>query len=305
MADVAVVTDSTACLPPALADSAGIAVVSLYYDVYGAASPTGGHEIPGRGERESDFDGDLGRFFADLDASKTVATTSPPTIEDFVGTYERLLQQHSAVVAIMLATSLSPTCALAREAAEQVESKGRGSGRVVVIDSAGGAGHLGMQALAAGHAAARGADLEGVIERTLKARKEVRQWFVLDTLEYLKRGGRIGTAAAWIGSALDLKPILMVESELKAVERVRTRKRAIERLIELMRQRRAVGADRWFVQHTYAHEDAQMLVDRLGAVFDAPPEFVSELGPVLATHLGPGMLSAGGLPGAALEGAYG
>ena len=301
MADVAVVTDSTSCLPAALADSAGITVVSLYYDVHGAASPTGGHEIPGRGVRESDFDGDLGRFFAELDASKTVATTSPPTVEDFVATFEQLLQQHRAVVAIMLATSLSPTCALAREAAEQVESEGRGSGRVVVIDSAGGAGHLGMQALAAARAAAVGADLQGVIERARQARQEVRQWFVLDTLEYLRRGGRIGTAAAWIGSALDLKPILMVESELKAVERVRTRKRAIDRLIELMRQRRAVGADRWFVQHTNALEDARMLVDRLGAVFDAPPEFVSELGPVLATHLGPGMLSAGGLPSAALK----
>jgi fatty acid-binding protein DegV len=107
-------------------------------------------------------------------------------------------------------------------------------------------------------------------------------------------------AAAWLGSALDLKPILEIESEFRAVERVRTRRRAVERLVELMRQRRAVGADRWFVQHTYAHEDAQMLVDRLGAVFDAPPEFVSELGPVLATHVGPGLLTVGGLPGAAL-----
>jgi hypothetical protein len=71
-------------------------------------------------------------------------------------------------------------------------------------------------------------------------------------------------------------------------------------LVELMRQRRAVGADRWFVQHAYAHEDAQVLVDRLGAVFDAPPEFVSELGPVLATHAGPVTLSVGGLPSAAL-----
>ena len=102
-----------------------------------------------------------------------------------------------------------------------------------------------------------GADLQGVIERTRQARQEVRQWFVVDTLEYLRRGGRVGTAAAWIGSALDLKPILMVESELKAVERVRTLRRGVERLIELMRQRRAVGADRWFVQHAYAHEEAQ------------------------------------------------
>jgi DegV family protein with EDD domain len=300
VADVAVVTDSTAALPAALVESVGITVVSLYFDVNGAASPTGGHELPGRGLRELDFDGDWGRFFAELDASKTVATTGPPTVEDFVGVFERLLQQHSAVVAVMLGSNLSPTCSFAREAATRLKSEDRGGERVVVIDSAGTAGHLGIQALAAARAAAGGAGLQGVIEQARQARQEVRQWFLVDTLEYLRRGGRIGTAAAWIGSALDLKPILMIESELKAVERVRTRRRGVERLIELMRQRRAVGADRWFVQHAYAREDAQMLVDRLSAVFDAPPEFVSELGPVLATHAGPGTLSVGGLPSAAL-----
>jgi DegV family protein with EDD domain len=301
MADVAVVTDSTAYLPAALVDSLDITVVSLYYDISGAASPTGGHDLPGRGERELNFDGDFGRFYAELDASKTVATTGPPTVEDFVEVFERLLQQHSAVVAVMLGSNLSPTCSFAREAAAPLNSEDRGGERVVVIDSAGTAGHLGCQALAAARAAAGGADLQGVIERTRQARQEVRQWFLVDTLEYLRRGGRIGTAAAWLGSALDLKPILMIESELKAVERVRTRRRGVERLIELMRQRRAVGADRWFVQHAYAREDAQMLVDRLSAVFDAPPEFVSELGPVLATHAGPGTLSVGGLTSAALR----
>jgi DegV family protein with EDD domain len=139
-----------------------------------------------------------------------------------------------------------------------------------------------------------------VIAATRRARQEVRQWFVVDTLEYLRRGGRIGTAAAWLGSALDLKPILEIESEFRAVERVRTRRRAVERLVELMRERRAVGADRWFVQHTAAHEDAQRLAERLAELFRTEPEFISELGPVLATQTGPGLLSVGGLPGAAL-----
>ena len=300
MADVAVVTDSTASLPAALVESVDLTVVSLYYDVSGGASPTGGHELPGRGERESNFDGDWGRFFAELDASKTVATTSPPTVEDFVGAFERLLQQHSAVVAVMLGSNLSPTCSFAREAAARLNSEDRGGERVVVIDSAGTAGHLGVQALAAARAAARGAGLQGVIEQARQARQEVRQWFLVDTLEYLRRGGRVGTAAAWLGSALDLKPILMIESEMKAVERVRTFKRGVERLVELMRQRRAVGADRWFVQHAYAYEDAQGLAERLAGLFGTEPEFISEVGPVLATHTGPGMLTVGGLPSAAL-----
>ena len=284
VADVAVVTDSTGCLPAALIDSLDITVVSQYYDV-------GGGWL-----RESEFDGDWGRFFAELDASKTVATTSPPTVEDFVGAFERLLQQHSAVVAVMLGSNLSPTCSFAREAAARLNSEDRGGERVVVIDSAGTAGHLGVQALAAARAAARGAGLQGVIEQARQARQEVRQWFLVDTLEYLRRGGRVGTAAAWLGSALDLKPILMIESECRAVERVRTRRRGVE----LMRQRRAVGADRWFVQHAYAHEDAKRLAERLAELFGTEPEFISEVGPVLATHTGPGMLTVGGLPSAAL-----
>jgi fatty acid-binding protein DegV len=72
-------------------------------------------------------------------------------------------------------------------------------------------------------------------------------------------------------------------------------------LVELMRQRRAVGADRWFVQHAYAHEDAKRLAERLAELFGTEPEFISEVGPVVATHLGPGALSVGGLPGAALR----
>jgi fatty acid-binding protein DegV len=111
----------------------------------------------------------------------------------------------------------------------------------------------------------------------------------------------VGGAAAWIGSALDIKPILAFESELRAVERVRSRRRGVERLIELMRQRRALGSDRWFVQHVHAPQDAQMLVDRLGTVFDAGPEFVSEVGPVMGTHVGPGALIVGGLPATVLR----
>jgi DegV family protein with EDD domain len=289
VADVAVVTDSTAYLPGALVDSLGITVVSLYYDVGGGAL------------RESEFDGDFGRFYAALDASKSVATTSPATVEDFVVVFERLLQQHSAVVSVLISSGVSETCSNARQAAARLESEGRGGERVVVIDSAGTAGHLGLQALAAARAAAGGADLQGVIERVRQARKEVKGWGLVDTLEYLRRSDRVGTVAAWIGSALDLKPILMIESEIKAVERVRTHGRGVERLIELMRQHRAVGADRWFVQHADAHEEAKRLAERLAELFGTEPEFVSELGPVVATHLGPGTLFVGGLPGAAMR----
>ena len=286
MAEVAVVTDSTSYLPAGLADSLHMTVVSLYYDV-------------GNGWlRESEFDDDFGRFYAELDTSKSVAKTSPPTVEDFVGVFERLLPQYSTVVSVLHSSGTSETCSVARQAAAQLDDSG--AERVMVIDSAGAAGHLGCQALAAARTAAAGGDTSEVIAATRRARQEVREWLLVDTLEYLRRGGRIGGGAAWLGSALDLKPILMVGSEFRAVERVRTRRRGVERLVELMRQRRTVGADRWFVNHTYARDDALRLAERLIELFGVQPEFVSEMGPVVATHLGPGALAVGGLPSAAL-----
>ncbi len=287
MADVAVVTDSTGYLPPALVDKFDITVVSQYYDI-------------GDGpRRESEFDGDFGRFYAELDASKNIAKTSAPAVEDFVAVFDRLLGQHSAVVSVLISSGISETCSMARQAAAKLE--GEGGERVVVIDSAGFGGHLGLQALAAARAAGEGADAEGVIERVRQARHEVKGWGLVDTLEYLRRSNRVGAVAAWVGSALDLKPILTIESELKALERVRTHKRGVERLIELMVQRRAAGADRWFVQHAFAHEEAKRLAERLAELYCTEPEFISQIGPVVATHVGPGTLVVGGLPGAALR----
>jgi DegV family protein with EDD domain len=269
--------------------SFGIELISLYYDL-------------GEGmRRELDFDGDYTHFYQRLTTSNGLASTSPPTVEDFVAVYARLLESHSDVVSVHISSGISETCMNARAAADRLKQDGRGGERIRVIDSAGAAGHLGCQALAAGRAASAGEGVDGVLERVRQARQEVKLWLLVDTLEYLRRGGRIGGAAAWIGSALDIKPILTVESEIKPVERVRTRKRGVERLVELMRQRRSLGADRWFVQHAHAHEDAQRLVDRLTEVFGRPPEFVSEVGPVVGTHTGPGTLWAGGVSGAALR----
>ncbi|MCV7243258.1 DegV family protein [Mycobacterium mantenii] len=287
MADVAVVTDSTGYLPPALVDKLDITVVSQYYDV--GAGPL----------RESEFDGDFARFYAELDASKNTAKTSAPAVEDFVAVFDQLLQQHSAVVSVLISSGVSETCSMARQAAAKLE--GDGGEQVVVIDSAGFGGHLGLQALVAARAAAGGADSGGVSERVRQARKEVKGWGLVDTLEYLRRSNRVGAVAAWVGSALDLKPILTIESELKALERVRTHRRGVERLIELMVQRRAAGADRWFVQHAFAHEEAKRLAERLTELFGTEPEFISEIGPVVATHVGPGTLLVGGLPGTALR----
>jgi DegV family protein with EDD domain len=121
-------------------------------------------------------------------------------------------------------------------------------------------------------------------------------WFAIDTLEFLKRSGRIGAASAWLGSTLKIKPILTVESEMTPVERVRTSKRAFERMVDYARQRESSGADAWVVQHIQAADEAAALAERCREIFGHDEVFTSEIGPVLAAHTGPGLLGVGGLP---------
>ena len=125
-------------------------------------------------------------------------------------------------------------------------------------------------------------------------------WFAIDTLEYLRKGGRIGAAQAWLGSALQIKPILTLAEEITPVERVRTRRRALERLVEYARQRHDDGADAWVVQHIQDPETARRLVEQGREIFGSDPVFVSEIGPVIGAHVGPGLLGVGGVPSSAL-----
>jgi DegV family protein with EDD domain len=141
-----------------------------------------------------------------------------------------------------------------------------------------------------------------VLERARTAREAMRLWFCLDTLEYLQRGGRIGRAAAWIGGALQIKPILSVRSEITPVERVRTAGRGFERMVDYMRELRESGSDAWVVQHVRAPERAAALADRGRELFRSEPVWVSEIGPVIGTYTGPGLLGVGGLPASLLAG---
>ena len=291
MSSVHVVTDSTAYLPPTLVAELGVTVVSLYYSL--------GNDNGAL--REVDVGGDYGVFYSQLAAGEAIATTSPPSVEDFKATYTDLLADGGSVVSIHISSGMSETCANARTAAAALAEEGA-EGRVDVIDSAATGGQLGCLALAGARLARGGASHDAVLERVRQAREEVRLWFLVDTLEYLRRGGRIGTATAWVGSALQVKPILTIESEITAVERVRTRDRGVDRLVELMRNWRAVGADAYFVQHTRAQEDAERFAQRLQEIFWRPPEFISEIGPVVGTHIGPGVIGGGGMPARLLEG---
>ncbi|HEV7771703.1 MAG TPA: DegV family protein [Conexibacter sp.] len=281
MGSVAVVTDTCHYLPRQLVAARGIHEVSLYV------------HWDGREDRESDLP-DFDAYYDHLRTAKQLPTTSQPSIGDFLAVYEPLLEQGQDIVSVHLSSVISGTFASAEQAREQL--LGRGGERIQVIDSQSACGGQGLVVLAAHAAAARGLNADEVVTHAREARSALTMWFAVDTLEYLRRGGRIGAAQAYLGSALKIKPILTLEAEITPIERVRTSGRAFERMVEYLRTRCDDGADAWVIQHIQAPDEAARLVERGREMFGTDPCFVSEVGPVIGTHVGPGLLGVGGIP---------
>jgi DegV family protein with EDD domain len=288
MPPVSVVTDSTAYLPSDAVEQNRISLVSLYINWDGE-----------RTQPESEIT-DINAFMDELRAGEHLPTTSQPSVGDFIATYEPLLADGGQVVSVHISGGISGTVESARQAAEQLARDGKGGDRIRVMDSATAAGGQGIVALAAAKSARDGNDADRVVADAQAARDALKMWFAVDTLEFLKRSGRIGGARAWIGSTLKIKPILTLEAEMVPVERVRTSKRAFERMVDYARQRQEAGADGWVVQHIQAHDQAERLMDECRGIFGNDPVFFSEVGPVLAAHAGPGMLGVGSVPRAML-----
>lgn len=279
-AETAVVCDTTCYLPTALLEERGIREISLYVSV------------DGEQERESEIS-DFDAFYERLRGSESGATTSQPSIGDFLEVYEPLLAEGREVVSIHISAGISGTFEAAGQARERLIEEGKGGERLHLMDSRSAAGGMGLCALGAASAARAGAGAAGAIARAEETREDLKMWFAIDTLEYLRRGGRIGGARAWIGSALKIKPILTLEEEITPIERVRTRSRSLERLRDYMRQRHESGADAWVVQYIQDKETADTMVEDCYEIFGCEPAFVSEVGPVLGAHVGPGLLGVG------------
>jgi DegV family protein with EDD domain len=286
MAPVAVATDSTHYLPRALADEQGVHQVSLYVG------------WKGQPERELQMDG-FDAFYERLRGDPELPSTSQPSIGDFLTVWEPLLEDGQDIVSIHLAGGISGTVEAARQAHGLLSERGLGE-RVEVIDGETACGGTGLLVLAARAAARSGAGLDAVVARVRETRKALRIWFCLDTLEYLRRGGRVGRAQAWLGGTLKIKPILSLEYEIVPVERVRTAGRAFERMVAYAQELHDSGADGWVVQHIQAPEQSQRLIERCREIFDSEPVFTSEVGPVIGTYTGPGLIGVGAIPRALL-----
>ena len=279
-AETAVVCDTTAYLPKDLLASKGIRTISLYV------------AVDGDQQKESEIS-DIDDFYERLRASESGATTSQPSVGDFLAAYEPLLDEGREVVSIHISAGISGTIEAAGQARERLIEEDKGGERLHLMDSRTAAGGMGLCALGAASAAAAGSDAAATIARAEETRDNLKMWFAIDTLEYLRRGGRIGGARAWIGGALKIKPILTLEEEITPVERVRTRARSLERLRGYARQRHDSGADGWVVQYIQDKETADALIEDCYEIFGCDPAFISEVGPVLGAHVGPGLLGVG------------
>jgi DegV family protein with EDD domain len=286
----AVVTDTTAYLPEDLVTAHDIKRVSLYVSLDGVQQPE--IEIAGDDYRD---------FFDRLRSSREGATTSQPSVGDFCAVYEPLLAEGRDIVSIHLSAGISGTCESAIQARERLTSEGKDGERIRIYDSRSSCGGQALVTLAAAAAAAAGGDGADALAAAERCRDALQMWFAIDTLEYLRKGGRIGAAQAWLGSALQIKPILTLGEEITPVERVRTRRRAFERLVDYARQRRDDGADAWIVQHIQDNQAAQRMADQCRELFGSDPVFVSEIGPVIGAHTGPGLLGVGGAPSGLLH----
>jgi DegV family protein with EDD domain len=274
---VAIVTDSTADLPPELAAARSVTLVPLTLNLDGQSLLDGVDITPDE-------------FYRRLPTAATHPTTSQPSPGRFAEAYAALLVDHESVVSIHISEKLSGTVASARQAADMIDPK-----RIHVLDSELVSMSLGLVTLAASALAAQGADAERIEAKVLAMRPHVQTYFSVATLEFLRRGGRIGRASALLGSVLQVKPVLCIRDGLVTpLERVRTFERALVRIVELTREVDRGQGVCIIVGHAGAEADAERVSRELEPI--AETLMIQPLGPVVGAHAGPGVVGVGCYP---------
>jgi DegV family protein with EDD domain len=269
---VAIVTDSTADIPAAIAEAEGITVVRLI-----TTFPDG----------ECFHDGELtqAEFFERMGRARELPKTSLPSVGEFTAIYEDLLRSFSSVVSIHVSNRLSGTVESARHAAAAFGE------RVRVFDSLNLSTALGWQAIEAARNADRGATADEIMLAAAAFRGRVRHIVGLDKLDNLARGGRIGAVSAFLGGLLDLKVLLTVDADgaFQPVARARGHKAAMRETLDFVRREMdGATAGRFFVAHALSPDTAEYLRAAIAATYDAVELTVVEVGVVIATHTGTG-----------------
>lgn len=245
---------------------------------------------------------DLDSFYDELRAMSDLPGTSQPSVGQFLEVYQPILDAGDDVVSLHFSSGISGTYDSAVQAKQAVERDGVPPERVTVIDTGSACGGYGLIALAGASAARRGEDRAAVLAAIDELTTGLSFWFAVDTLEFLRRGGRIGAVASLVGGAIKIKPILTVTSEgIVPVEKVRTEARVLSRIADLAIEQIPHRGD-YFVQHVQAPERAQIVIrnltERLGK---GPQNQPGEIGPVVGAHVGPGLIGVGVYPAGLID----
>lgn len=276
---VAIVTDGASSLTPAMGKEYGLDVAPVYVTFNGETYLSG-------------VNLDAAEFYRLLRANKKLPTTAQPTVQDFIDIYTKLAEDVDEIVTVVISHHMSATLQSALMAQEQFTAI-----PTHVIDSESVSLGLGLMAIAAARAAAQGQDAKQVVQLLEKIKQSINVIFTVETLEYLHKGGRIGGATAFLGSALSIKPILYIKNgRIEPLERVRTRKRSIARLLELVEEKVGTSEAHFAVLHCEADEEARELGEQVKAKFNCAELVIAEAGPVIGTHAGPGTLGLGFYP---------
>ncbi len=270
---VRVVTDSTADLPADVAREQEIAVVPLQV-MFGEESFRDGVNLTSE------------EFFRRLQEADELPRTSQPSVGEFQQTYEQVAEETDRILSIHLSSGFSGTAEAARQAAQALTDRCH----IEVVDSGTVSMAMGFGVLAAARAARDGADIETCAEAARSVFGRQRIAIAFDTLEYLRRGGRIGRAQAFLGSLLRLKPILTIrDGEAQPLKRARTRRKALQELVSLcLEQGDVVEAA---VMYTTSEDEARSLAEEVAARFPNAPVHTGNMGPVIGVHGGPGVIA--------------
>jgi DegV family protein with EDD domain len=269
---VKIVTDSGADLPGQLAEELGITVVPVYVRF--------GEEV-----YRDRVDISEDEFYQRLEHDPVHPNTTQPTPQDFLEVYKKLASEADGIVSIHISAKLSGTCNSALQAKKMIGGKCP----IEVVDSETVTMSLGLIAIAAATAAKAGGSLEEVVEGVKQTIPETHLLFLLDTLKYLAKGGRIGKAKALLGSVLSVKPILAIkDGELVPVSQVRTRAKGMDKLFDYVKN--AADIQDLAVVYNTTPDEAQNLAERIGSVFDKEKIRIARVGPGLGVHGGPGAM---------------
>ncbi len=274
MSKIAFVTDSTAYIPADLCGKYNITVAPQVL-IWDEQTYRDGVDLGGR------------RIIKRLRASKTMPSTSQASVVTMQGIFKELADQGNEVIGIFISSKLSGTM---QSAIQGREALGTEAEKIHIVDSYTTSMAMGFQILAAARAAQDGATPKDCVAIAEKARQHTGVYFAVDTLEFLHRGGRIGGAARFIGTALNMKPVLAVlDGRVEAIERIRTKGKALKRVIELVvEQTKGKSPVRLAALHADAPEEARAMLDEASQQMNVVESILTEVSPVVGTHAGPG-----------------